>query len=407
MCSKVGTRPKSYEKTAGGLCCPVCATDEVSVFWEMRDLPLKCNVLCSTREEALAVPRGDIRLAVCHSCGFIYNTLFNASTMQYDAGYENALHFSARFREYAESLARRLIDKYNLRQKDILEIACGDGYFLRLLCELGNNRGIGFDPSYVEDTSKGNTYSNVAIIPDYYGEQYADRKADLICCRHALEHVPDPVGFLRMVRRAMGECRDTAVFFEVPNALFILRDLSVWDIIYEHCSYFSAAALAKCFSRSGFAVEAVTEEYDGQFLSLEAQPVTDRPGGLSAELGNPAEVVREAALFAGRFGEKSQKWADRMEALRRAAERVVVWGAGSKGVTFLNMMKGADLVEYVVDINPRKQGMFAAGTGQRIVSPEFLRDHRPGTVVVTNAIYTDEIRNAFGRIQLSPELVTV
>lgn len=400
----MGTRPKSREKVAATLRCPVCAADEVSVFWEMRDLPVKCNVLCSTREEALGVPRGDIRLAICHSCGFIYNTAFDPSGMQYDPGYENALHFSSRFREYAENLAKRLIDKYDLRQKDILEIACGDGYFLRLLCELGNNRGIGFDPSYVEDTSKGNTYSNVAIIPDYYGEQYADREADLICCRHALEHVPDPVRFLRTVRRAVGERRDTAVFFEVPNALFILRDLSVWDIIYEHCSYFSAAALAKCFSRSGFAVEVVTEEYDGQFLGIEAQPIKDGPGGLSAEVGNPAEVVREAAVFAGRFGEKSQIWADRMEALRRAAERVVVWGAGSKGVTFLNMMKGADLVEYVVDIHPRKQGRFVARTGQKIVSPEFLRGFRPHTVIVMNPIYLPEIREILSDCQI-PETV--
>lgn len=396
------TRPKSREQVVAALRCPVCAADEVSVFWEMDDLPVKCNVLCSTREEALAVPRGDIRLALCPSCGFIYNTAFDPNRMQYDPGYENALHFSHRFREHAENLAKRLIDKYDLREKDILEIACGDGHFLRLLCELGNNRGVGFDPSYVEDTSKGNTDSNVAIIPDYYGEQYADRAADLICCRHALEHVPDPVGFLRLVRRAIGERPNTAVFFEVPNALFILRDLSVWDIIYEHCSYFSTAALTKCFSRSGFVVEGVTEEYEGQFLCIEAKPIKDGPGGLSVEVGNPAEVVREAAVFAGRFSEKSQMWADRMEALRRAAERVIVWGAGSKGVTFLNVMKGADLVEYVVDINPRKQGMFVAGRGQWIVPPEFLEDYQPGTIIMMNPIYADEIRGRLGTMNLTP-----
>ena len=393
MCSKVRTRPEPGEKVAAASRCPVCTADGISVFWEMRGLPVKCNVLCSTREEALAVPRGDIRLAVCHSCGFIYNTVFDASAMQYEAGYENALHFSSRFREYAENLAKRLVDKYDLRQKRILEIACGDGYFLRFLCELGNNRGIGFDPSYVEDPSKENTCSNVAIIPDYYGEQYAHRQADLVCCRHALEHVPDPVAFLRTIRRSIAKCRDTAVFFEVPNALFILRDLSVWDIIYEHCSYFSPPSLVQCFRAAGFHVVCVREEFEGQFLSVDATLADDACRQSAAETKGVAELVQITEKCARCFDQKLEHWRARLDAFRRAKRRVAVWGSGSKGVTFLNMMKGTVAADLVVDVNVRKEGRFVAGAGQEVVSPTFLLDYRPDIIIIMNPIYAQEIRD--------------
>ncbi len=96
--------------------------------------------------------------------------------------------------------------------------------------------------------------------------------------------------------------------------------------------------------------------------------------------------------------------------MRDSGQAVVIWGAGSKGVTILNMLKvaaGLDPVEYVVDINPRKQGKYVAGTGQMIVAPEFLREHRPGTVLVMNPVYTNEICGAVGGLGISPNVLAV
>jgi hypothetical protein len=72
-----------------------------------------------------------------------------------------------------------------------------------------------------------------------------------------------------------------------------------------------------------------------------------------------------------------------------------VWGVGSKGVTFLNVMSaGHETVPYCVDLNPRKHGQFVVGTGQQIVPPAFLREYRPDLVIVMNGIYESEIRQA-------------
>ncbi len=387
--------------------CPLCGSTSSLAFWEMGGLPVKCNVLCATRSEALGVPRADIHLSVCRSCAFIWNTFFDPDRMDYDPTYENALHFSPRFRTYAEALARGLVEDYDLHGKDVLEIACGDGYFLRLLCAYGSNRGVGFDPSYTERPTSGDGL-DVSIVPDYYGETYADRAADFICCRHALEHIPDPVAFLRTVRRTIGERRDTVVFFEVPHAMFILRDLSVWDIIYEHCGYFTARSLTVCFEAAGFRVETVREEYDGQFLTLVARPAEEEVESVVAGDCAAGEVVDAATAFTERFSHKLDSWAKQLADLDASGRRAVLWGAGSKGITILNMLSSecvTESVAYVVDINERKHGKFVSGTGQKIVSPEFLKTCRPDVVIVMNPVYEGEIRRQLTALDLSVDLL--
>ena len=392
------TAEKDNVETSPGGRCPVCAWRSVSIFWEMVGLPVHCNVLCKTREEALGVPRGDIRLAVCTHCGFVYNRAFDVGRMDYGSAYENSLHFSPRFQEYAVALAGRLIERYGLRGRAVLEIACGSGDFLRLLCELGGNRGIGFDPSHVSGGSAQERGDNPRFIREFYSERHADYDADLICCRHALEHIPDPVGFLRMLRDNIGARPDTIVFFEVPNILYTLRDLGVWDIIYEHCSYFGVHSLAQSFELSGFIVKQVTEAFGGQFICLEAVPrrghAPDGADGLDADDG----LLRATRYYSARFRDKLADWRNLLAETAERGQRLVVWGAGSKGVTFLNMLRDAGSVDYVVDINPRKHGMYVAGTGQKIVGPQFLQEYKPHTVIVVNPVYRDEIRSRLGQM---------
>ena len=98
-----------------------------------------------------------------------------------------------------------------------------------------------------------------------------------------------------------------------------------------------------------------------------------------------------------------EHWRQRLNSARDRGERVVVWGAGSKGTTFLNTVSGP--VEYVVDVNPRKTDMFVAGTGQRIVQPRFLVDYRPDLVIVMNPTYRDEIAGTLTDLDLAPDLL--
>ncbi|MCI0696558.1 class I SAM-dependent methyltransferase [candidate division KSB1 bacterium] len=387
--------------------CPVCASTRVEVFFELLEVPALCNLLWRSRKAARQCPRGDIKLAFCHACSFISNVAFDPTRLEYTQAYENSLHFSPLFQNYARSLAARLVERYNLRDRDIIEIGCGQGDFLSLLCALGNNRGVGFDPSYAGPTESPQATPRVKFIQDFYSERYAGYHGDFICCRHTLEHIQNPATILNTLRRAIGDRLNTVVFFEVPNALHTFRCRAIWDIIYEHCSYFAPGSLRRNFSTCGFRTASLTEEFAGQFLCIEALPA-ERTTELGCDPPNEAErLADDIASFAANFQNEAERWRKLLEQLRRLMRRIVVWGAGSKGVTFLNILGIQDEIEYVVDINPRKQDMYVAGTGQRIVAPEFLRRYRPEMVMVMNPIYKNEIRQIVDDLGLATEFFYV
>ncbi|MDY6938750.1 MAG: methyltransferase domain-containing protein [Cyanobacteriota bacterium] len=392
--------------------CPVCESPHLEVFFETLAVPIYCNLLLRDRDEALNCPKGDIRLAFCSECGFITNVAFDPDRLEYTQEYENSLHYSPRFQEYADSLARTLVERFDLHEKKIVEIGCGKGDFLMSLCELGNNRGVGFDPTYVERAEHQHLDDKVQFVRDLYSERYADEKADFICCRHTLEHVPHPADLLEPLRRAIGPRRETQVFFEVPNALHTFRNLAVWDIIYEHCGYFAPTSMSRAFAHSGFQVNDLSETFGEQFLCLEAVPASGEHAIGNSVQNEVKELSNDIATFTAKFETLIETWTQKLAQMARSGKKAVVWGAGSKGVTFLNLLNvrvtdEPKLIEYVVDINPRKQGMYVARTGQQIVPPEFLSAEAPDVAIIMNPIYEGEIRQVLADLGISCEVVCV
>jgi SAM-dependent methyltransferase len=388
--------------------CPVCGTAAGAPFAELQAVPVFCNVLWATREAAEAAPRGDIRLVFCDACGMTWNSAFDPGLVEYAPAYENSLHFSRVFREYAAELAARLVERYDVRGKHVVDIGSGKGEFLSLVCELGGNRGVGFDPSYDGDEVVEAGAGEVRFVRDLYSEAHAHVPADLVCCRHVLEHVPEPARLLEVVRRALDGQRGAVLYFEVPAAEFVLGDLSVWDVIYEHCSLFSAPALRRLFEEAGFEVLDSGLSFGGQYLWIEARPAARVPAAPPA--GDEVEAVR---MLAARFEERLRATLDRSRArlaeLTARGGPLAVWGAGSKGVTFLNLAaparNGGSLL--VVDVNPRKQGKHVAGRGDRVLAPDELRTAGPTGVLVMNPLYRDEIDQALKTMGVDAEVMVV
>jgi hypothetical protein len=344
---------------------------------------------------------GDIDLRFCARCGHLFNAAFDPARVGYSGEYENSLHYSVRFREYARALAEHLIDVHGLRGKTVIEIACGQGDFLELLCSLGGNRGVGFDPSHVPGRSETACGADLVFVQDYYTETYSDYEADLVCCRHALEHIAIPGDFLGTLRKAIGD-HPTPVFFEVPNALFTLRDLGIWDIIYEHCGYFCEDSLREVFRRNGFAVDRVETEFGGQFLALHASPGRSAMAGRREPSPDLSGLVHR---FAEHYRVKVSGWGETLRHLRRDGRRAVLWGAGSKAVSFLNLMQASEEIGCLIDLNPYKDGRFVPGTGHQVRSPAFLADHKPDAVVIMNPLYAEEIERDLRAMGLSPEIL--
>jgi hypothetical protein len=106
------------------------------------------------------------------------------------------------------------------------------------------------------------------------------------------------------------------------------------------------------------------------------------------------------------FSSSLAKWSDYLKGQRADGRRVVVWGAGAKAVTFLNIVDPAgSTISHVIDVNPRKADRFIAGSGQQIVEPSAVQELCPDAVILMNSIYREEIGSALHALGLDPQLL--
>jgi len=387
--------------------CHNCGGQEISVFYEARNVPVHSCLMMPTKQQALEFPRGDIILGFCEECGFISNVVFDLSVQSYSPIYEDQQCFSPTFNAFAQGLANHLIEKYDLRDKDILEIGCGKGDFLTLLCELGNNRGVGFDPAFVKHRVHSKASDRLTFIQDYYSERYADYHGDLIVCRHTLEHIHNTAGFVSNVRSTIGNHSDTIVFFEVPDVTRILRELAFWDIYYEHCSYFSPGSFARLFRSCKFEVIDLSRDFDDQYLFIETRPVSQKSGRVHELEETLDELRKDVNYFSTHSREKLDQWKKRLQQIHVDGRRTVVWGSGSKCVSFMTTLGIKDEIEYVIDINPHRHGKFLPGVGKKIMPPKFLEKYKPDVTIIMNPIYCNEIQEMLDAMDITTEIIPI
>lgn len=387
--------------------CPGCGSGPMDIFHRVFSVPVNSCILMSSPAEALDYPRGDIELGFCRACGFISNTAFDQTLTEYSGRYEETQGFSPTFNAFHADLARRLIERYELHGKDVVEIGCGKGEFLNLLCKLGENRGTGFDPGYLEDRDQHQAAGQVRFIKDFYSERYAHHRGDFICCKMTLEHIHATDDFVAVVRRAIGDETQTIVFFQVPEAGRIMQECAFEDIYYEHCSYFSRGSLARLFLGHGFDILDVSTAYDDQYLTIEAKPRNGADRAECSMINDLEDLGRYVSRFTDKYKQKRRAWDRRLHDSKATHRKVVLWGSGSKAVSFLTTSEQFDAIEYVVDINPHRQGHFMPGTGQEIVSPDFLREYKPDVVIVMNGIYRTEIGDQLREFDLNPKLLAL
>lgn len=386
--------------------CPACESSDLTPFYEVSDVPVHNSLVFKTAAEARALARGDLKITLCERCGFVFNSVFDPSKLSYSPAYEDQQSFSPTFNAFARRLAGELVSRYDLRDKRVVEIGCGKGDFLSLLCTVGGNTGIGIDPTALPERLERDASERVTFLREFYSEAHASLACDFLCCRHTLEHVSDVGAFTRTVRASLTG-NDAGVFFELPDGMRVLEQVAYWDVYYEHCSYFDAGSLARLFRRQDFDVLDVRLAYDGQYLLLDARGGL-RPGSMPLPAETTVEQTREAAgRFARAVRATRDAWAAHFDEAERLGKRIAIWGSGSKCVAFLTTLgfePGENLV--VVDVNPHRHGKFMPGLGMEIDAPAILPAFRPDEVIVMNEIYRDEIGRDLATMGVDVPLVS-
>ncbi len=387
--------------------CPVCGSADLHRFLTRAQVPVHQNRVFAALAQARATRCGDLRMLACSHCGFVFNAAFDPAQLEYEQDYDNTQSLSGVFDDYLDRRVEELVLREGVREAQVVEVGCGKGHFLRKLVAYPNsgNRGLGFDPSYRGPLSE--LGGRLRFERRFYDAQCAHIPADVVVCRHVIEHIADPLSLLRAIRAALRERPQARVFFETPCVQWILRNQVVWDFFYEHCSLFSGASLQLAFERTGFEVLQVRHVFGDQYLWLEARLATGQASdaNLGAHQDAAHDVVDLALAYGASEQSQIQEWSQAL-ARWRAHGPVALWGAGAKGVTFAHLFDPQALgIDCVVDINPAKQGGHVAGSGHAIIAPSDLLGRGVANVVLMNRNYRQEVQATLNELGCTARLI--
>ncbi len=381
--------------------CPGCCSTSLGDELLLESQPVILNYRFGNAKEAQSVPRRDLCLRECRQCGLIFNASTDKALVPYDERYENRQNFSPAFVTLLEETADALGERYPLAGGTILEVGCGKGDFLRLICARSHAKGLGFDTSYEADDKDhgGEESSNVRFFRRYLGADQVPGRADLVVCRHVVEHVPEIGDFLRLLRDVSIAAGNAPLYVETPAWEWIVDNQAFWDVFHEHCNYFATSTLRRLAVAADFSVLGQRLIFGGQYQALELRH------GQAGQGDSASAPIPSLAHFAKTYEESRRRLQARLRE-QGADAGWAVWGAGAKGVCLANTLKEMRPT-FVIDSNPAKNGMFVPGTSIPIVAPSDDRVRSVPLILIANSVYYAEIEQYLACRDLHPELLTL
>ncbi len=352
------------------------------------------NAYLSTQQLQQPEKKYPLRVLVCQTCWLAQTEDFAQAHELFDADYAYFSSFSSTWLEHAKRYADEMSARFHLGSSShVVEIAANDGYLLQYF-KAANIPCTGVEPT--ASTAAAARAKGIDIVQEFFGVALANtlvaqgKQADLTAANNVLAHVPDINDFVAGFTVLL---KPTGVAtFEFPH-LMQLMALNQFDTIYhEHFSYLSLIAVQRIFAANGLTVFDV-EEHPTHGGSLRAfaqrtdtgkQPISDRVAKmLRAEEAIGIQTEKYYLAFQVRAEKVKDDFVNFLADAKRQGKIVAAYGAAAKGNTLMNFAElGSDLIQYVVDKNPAKQGKFMPGSRIPIVSPEALHSQRPDYLVI-------------------------
>lgn len=336
-------------------------------IFRVENVPTLQNRVYESEYEAINCNRGEVILVQDSTTGLIYNSAFDQSKLEYDENYQNEQAHSAVFQQHLNKVSK-IVTQYT-QGGVFLEIGCGKGRFLNILREMGCHV-IGVDPAY-----QGNDKDihQVPFTPEL------GLHGDVLIMRHVLEHIPDPVTFLRDIANSNGGTG--TIYIEVPCFDWILQNNAWFDIYYEHVNYFRLNDFSRIFGK----VHECGHLFGGQYIYV----VADIKSIQTPSCADGCEIK-----LPNNFLQSIEASRKTLTDAQKNNINTVIWGAASKGVLFSLYMKTRNFTpEFAIDINPAKQNHYLPVSGLHIISPaDALRTLSPGDIIIVmNSNYLSEI----------------
>ena len=344
-----------------------------------------------------------LRVLVCKQCWLVQTEDYAGAEELFDAEYAYFSSFSDTWLQHAETYVTDMIRRFKLNKtSNVIEVAANDGYLLQYVKAKGIPC-LGVEPT--TSTAAAAREKDIIIIEEFFGPQLADKliaegkQADLIVANNVLAHVPDINSFVAGFAPLLKP--QGVATFEFPHLIHLIEHTQFDTIYHEHFSYLSLTAVKSVFDFNGLQIFDVQKiPTHGGSLRVFAQRKDEAKHKITAAVDilmtNEAKAGVQTEQYYTNFQKRSnaikQNLIKFLIESKREGKSVAAYGAAAKGNTLLNFAGiNSDLLSFVVDRNPSKQGKFLPGSHIPIVNEVYLQKERPNYVVILPWNLKDEI----------------
>ena len=375
--------------------CRHCGGREFVPFADLHYCPPSNSML---KPEDVGKPEITYPLNVetCANCFLVQIEEHKAAAEIFDDDYTYFSSYSKSWLKHASGFAELARERFRLDGESlVVEVASNDGYLLQYFKEAGVPV-IGVEPT--ANTARVAQEKGIPTLVEFFGADFARREfrdsgrlADLICGNNVYAHVPDINDFTAGLKAALAP--SGVISLEFPHLLQLLRENQFDTIYHEHFSYLSLGVVKRIFESQGLTVFDVEQlathggslRVYGRHAENNDLPVTDRVGTVLAE--ERAEGLEDAAIYRGfqaKIDAIRAEFLGFLLAQRQAGRTVAAYGAAAKGNTLLNYcgVKGTDMLSFVCDLSPHKQGRLLPGSHIPVLAPEEIDRQRPDFIVI-------------------------
>lgn len=335
-----------------------------------------------------------LRVLVCEHCWLVQTEDFAQANELFDAEYAYFSGFSSSWLAHSERYVADMVARFDLTANShVVEVAANDGYLLQYV-KACNVPCTGVEPT--ASTAAAARAKGIPIVEDFFGVRLAqelvaqDKQADLTVANNVLAHVPDITDFVvgfAVLLKAQG-----VATFEFPHLLKLIAENQFDTIYHEHFSYLSLTAVNRIFAVNGLTVFDVEEHpTHGGSLRVFAQRSDTGQQLRSVRVAELLQREAQAGMLSADYYAGFQARTDQVKndflafllEAKRQGKTVAAYGAAAKGNTLMNYAGiRPDLISFVVDRNPAKQGKYMPGSRIPIVDEEKLKDAKPDYVVI-------------------------
>ena len=373
--------------------CRHCGTEVTLQLIDLGSAPPSNAYLTA---ETLRAPEKwfPLRVLVCTECWLAQTEDYAGAGELFSADYAYFSSYSTSWLNHAECYVAGMAARFALDENShVVEVAANDGYLLQFV----KARGIpclGIEPT--ASTAAAAREKNIPIIEDFFGVRLArelvdqGKQADLTVANNVLAHVPDINDFVSGFAALL---KPTGVAtFEFPHLLRLVAENQFDTIYHEHFSYLSLTAVSRIFAHNGLTVFDVEElATHGGSLRVFAQRENSGTHAIASRVAEMLAREGAAGMTTPDYYAGFQSRADQIKnaflafliEAKNTGKKVIAYGAAAKGNTLFNYAGvRPDLLPWVIDRNPAKQGKYLPGSRIPIVDETRLREERPDYVVI-------------------------